>query len=62
MLMSSGISTPMAIEKRKTPFSITRKPTMCEKMRERRTIRIRPLSRAYNATPKKTRSMAESAM
>lgn len=52
----------MAIEKRKTPFSITRKPTMCEKMRERRTIRIRPLSRAYNATPKKTRSMAESAM
>ena len=32
------------------------------KMRERRTIRIRPLSRAYNATPKNTRSMAESAM
>ncbi len=45
-LISSGISTPMAVEKRKTPFSMTRKPTMCEKMRRRMTIRISPLNRA----------------
>ena len=41
-----GISTPTAIEKRKTPFSMTRNPTMCEKMRVRTTMRISPLSRA----------------
>ena len=45
-LMSSGISTPMAVEKRKTPFSMVRNPTMCEKMRWRSVMRISPLSSA----------------
>ena len=46
VLISIGISTPMAIEKRNTPFSMTRNPTMWVKMRERSTMSIKPLSRA----------------
>ena len=52
-LISSGISTPIAIEKRNTPFSITRKPTIWVKIRERSTMSIKPVSSAYKATPKK---------
>ena len=36
----------MAVEKRKTPFSMVRNPTMCEKMRWRSVMRISPLSSA----------------
>ena len=43
-LISIGNSTPIAIEKRNTPFSITRKPIRWAKIRLRITIRIRPES------------------
>ena len=45
-LIKIGISTPIAIEKSNTPFSMTKKPIIWVKIRERNTMSISPLSNA----------------